>query len=152
MVLGSMAVVCIGPSTRLLFVRACVVTSIVLYVWTAGPAQRDLRVARYQLPIEYRTDMDSRTQTAGPRQQDPNARTWRACPLDRAPYQRSLERELRAAGYWLLAEPTYRRTGRTHTDMWYALGFDGSSEGDCATEGLVVKWDLLAAVLALRVA
>jgi hypothetical protein len=152
MVLGSMAVVCIGPSTRLLFVRACVVTSIVLYVWTAGPAQRDLRVARYQLPIEYRTDMDSRTQTAGPRQQDPNARTWRACPLDRAPYQRSLERELRAAGYWLLAEPTYRRTGHTHTDMWYALGFGGSSEGDCATEGLVVKWDLLAAVLALRVA
>jgi len=72
-------------------------------------------------------------------QQDPNARTWRACPLDRAPYQRSLERELRAAGYWLLAEPTYRRTGHTHTDMWYALGSGGSGEGDCATEGMVVN-------------
>ena len=62
-----------------------------------------------------------------------------ACPLDRAPYQRSLERELRAAGYWLLAEPTYRRTGHTHTDMWYALGSGESSEGDCATQGLVVN-------------
>ena len=45
----------------------------------------------------------------------------------------------------VLAEPTYRRTGHTHTDMWYALGSGESSEGDCATQGLVANgicWQL----------